>query len=82
MSQSAAEWVTGAIMAMGLGIISFMLGLSFLPARSKAYEDGTFVPWLLAWGMIWTTLLAALALTGFLIVTGRKKEGLGGVRRG
>ncbi|RPJ25788.1 MAG: hypothetical protein EHM35_15315 [Planctomycetaceae bacterium] len=80
MSQSAAEWVAGAIMAIGLGIVSFILGLTFLPAGSKAYEDGTFVPWLLAWAMIWTTILAAVALAGFLVVNGRREEGR--VRRG
>lgn len=79
MSQSAAEWVAGAIMAIGLAIASIMLGVVFLPAGSKAYEDGTFVPWLLAWAMIWTAVLAAVALTGFLVVTGRRE---GGVRRG
>ena len=71
MSQSPLESVVGAIMAAALGIISVILGMAFLPSGTKAYEDGTLVPWLLAWGMIWVTALAAFALTGFLIVTGR-----------
>jgi hypothetical protein len=77
MSPKAAEWVIGAVMAIGLGIVSIMLGETFLPTGSKAYEDGTFVPWLLAWGMIWTTVLAAIMLTVFLIVVGRKQQGRG-----
>jgi hypothetical protein len=72
MSQRSAEWIVGAITASGLGILSIVLGFVFLPTGSKAYEDGTFVPWLLAWGMIWTAVVAAFALTGFLVVTGRK----------
>jgi hypothetical protein len=71
-SGHSAEWIVGAIMAFGLGILSIGLGLAFLPAGSKAYADGTFVPWLLAWGMIWMAVLAAFALTGFLVMTGRR----------
>jgi tryptophan-rich sensory protein len=78
MSQSAAEWISGAIMATALAIVSFALGMVFLPAGSKAYEDGTFVPWVLAWGMIWTAILAALALAAFLIVSGLKPGGARG----
>jgi hypothetical protein len=62
----------GALMAFVLGVLSIVLGFAFLPAGSKAYEDGTFVPWLLAWGMIWTAVVAAFALTGFLVVSGRR----------
>jgi hypothetical protein len=72
MSQRSAEWMIGALMAFVLGVLSIVLGFAFLPAGSKAYEDGTFVPWLLAWGMIWTAVVAAFALTGFLVVTGRR----------
>jgi hypothetical protein len=64
----------GALMAFVLGVLSIVLGFAFLPAGSKAYEDGTFVPWLLAWGMIWMAVLAAFALTGFLVLTGRKSN--------
>jgi len=79
MSQSAVEWVVGAIMAVALGIVCVILGMTFLPPSTKAYGDGTLIPWLLAWSMIWVAVLAAVAIAGFLVVTGRRE---GGVRRG
>jgi hypothetical protein len=70
MDRHAVDWIFGAIAALGLAAISWVLGMNRLPTRVAAEEAGMLVQWFFTWGMIWTIMLAAVALAAFLIVTG------------
>ena len=73
MNRNAVKWIVGAIAVLGLAAVSLILGMTLLPSRMAAQGAGTLVPWLLTWGMIWTTALIAVAIAGFLIVIGVSK---------
>ena len=74
MNRDAASWIVGAVVVLGLALLTLILGNSMLPAsevmRSKL---NTVAPLVITWGMIWITVLMAVALAGFLIATGLNK---------
>jgi hypothetical protein len=74
MNRDAASWIIGAVVVLGLAALTLILGSSLLPAsevmRSKL---NTVAPLIITWGMIWITVLMAVALAGFLIATGLNK---------
>ena len=69
MNRDTVQSIAGAIASLGLAAISVILGRSLLPSRVAAQEGGIIVPWLLAWGLIGTAMLAGVILAGFLVVT-------------
>lgn len=73
MNRNAVKWIVGAIAVLGLAAASLIFGMTLMPSRARAQEVGTVVPWFLTWGMIWTTVLIAVTIAGFLIVTGVSK---------
>jgi len=74
MNRDAASWIIGAVVVLGLAALTLILGNSLLPAsevmRSKL---NTVAPLIITWGMIWITVLMAVALACFLIATGLNK---------
>ena len=73
MNRDAVKWIVGAIAVLGLAVVSLILGQTLLPSSSVAQKGGTEVPWLLTWGVILVTALIAVAIAGFLMVTGVSK---------
>ena len=63
------------VAVLGLAALSFVLGINLLPARDVAQARGTLGPWVLTWGLIWMTALAAVTLAVFLIATSLGKAG-------
>jgi hypothetical protein len=63
-----------SIGALGLAVFSWIFALSLIPSRATAQEDGTIIPWVIIWSMIWLTTLSALALAGFLLAGSKKSE--------
>ena len=75
MNRTKMECVAGAIASLGLGIIAVIFGWHLLPTMEAVKtKTGTLVPWFFTWGMIVTTALAALAVAGFLIVSGLNEK--------
>jgi hypothetical protein len=64
----------GAVVVLGLAALALILGNNLLPAsevmRSKL---NTVAPLIITWGMIWITVLMAVALACFLIAMGLNK---------
>ena len=73
MNLKAVRWIFGAIVAAGLAAVTVMIATTLLPPMTEAQRKGTFVPWVLTWGMVWETVLLALVVAGFLFVTGLNK---------
>jgi hypothetical protein len=63
-----------AIISLGLSVAGWLFGLQLIPSRAAAQEDGTMVPWMIIWGMIWLTTLSSLALTAFLLSGARRRS--------
>jgi len=70
MNTSAVESILFAIVSLGLGIVSVIFGMNLLPERMAAEEAGTVVPWFLTWVMIGLTVLSAIGVAGYLLMTG------------
>lgn len=74
MSENGIAWILGAIVVLGLGASSVILGVNLMPTGAVLESKlGTLAPWILTWGMIWITVLTAVALAGFLVATGVRK---------
>jgi hypothetical protein len=70
MNGKSLGWILGGVVSLVLAVGSVLFGVSLLPDGATAQEKGTFVPWLVTWGMIALTTVAGVVLAGFLVVTG------------
>jgi hypothetical protein len=70
MNGKSLGWIFGAVVSLVLAVGGVLFGVSLLPDGATAQDKGTFVPWLVTWGMIVLTTVAGLVLAGFLVVTG------------
>jgi hypothetical protein len=74
MNRVAVQWSAAAVLTLGLGALLLMVAAAVMPSASEAAERGTYAPWLLTWGMIWTTVLTAVVLAGFLVRSARGRH--------
>jgi hypothetical protein len=61
--------IVAAIASFGLAVFSFILGVNLVPTLATLTERGLVAPWYVVWVMIWLTVLSAVTLGVFLIVT-------------
>ena len=74
MNRDAIGWIAGAVVVLGLAAWALILGSNLLPAFEVMQSKlNTVMPLIITWGMIWITVLSAVALAGFLIMTGLSK---------
>jgi hypothetical protein len=67
-------WFASAALVFAMAVVAVLLGQSFLPSSEAMQKKlGTLAPLFITWGMIWMTAAMALALSGFLVVTGMKE---------
>lgn len=67
-------WFVSAALVFAMAVVALLLGQSFLPSSEAMQKKlGTLAPLFITWGMIWMTVAMALALSGFLVVTGMKE---------
>ena len=69
-----AALVIAALVTFGLAIAVIILGQNLILPLPVAAERGAGVPWYLTWGMVWVTVLSAVALGGFLIASTVRKK--------
>ena len=62
-------WVLAAIAALALGVASVVIGWNILPSPSKALGAGTFIPLLVAWGVVLVSVSASVTLARFILST-------------
>lgn len=69
---NAVKWMVGAVAVLGLGVLMVVIGMTLLPVRTAVTGSAAakLVPWYFTWGLIWTTVLMAVAVAGSLVVTG------------
>ena len=60
-------WVLAAVAALVLGLASIVVGWNILPGPSKALEGGTFIPLLVAWGIVLVGVGASVTLARFIL---------------
>ena len=68
MTRSALGWIIAAIIALGLGTTSVVLGLNLVPSLTTAQETGLLAPWILTWFLIALAVISAMIIAGFLVV--------------
>ena len=74
MNRDAVNWILGAVAVLGLAVLALVLGRSLLPTTELMKSRlNTVAPLIITWGMIWITVLMAVALAGFMIATGMNK---------
>jgi hypothetical protein len=74
MNRDAANWFIGAVVVLGLAALTLILGANLLPPFEVMQAKlNSVAPLIITWGMIWLTVLMAVALAGFLIATGLNK---------
>ncbi len=69
----AVKWIVCAVAVLVLMGICITVGLTLLPAGAVARTRGTFVPWLITWGMIWATTVMGVVLAGHMVGVGLGK---------
>jgi hypothetical protein len=60
-------WVLAAVAALVLGLAAVVVGWNILPSPSRALEAGTFVPLLVAWGVVLVGVVASVRLARFIL---------------
>jgi hypothetical protein len=71
----ATECILWAIAALGLAALGVVFGMNLLPtAESVESRLGTAMPLVVTWVVIGMTVVAAIALAGFLLVTALKQK--------
>ena len=74
MNRDAIGWIVGAVAVLCLAAWALILGTTLLPEFAVMQSKlNTVMPLIITWGMIWITILSAVALAGFLIMTGLSK---------
>ena len=73
MGQTRVMWIVGSITMLALAVLGLILGVALMPKGTIAIRDGKMVPWLLTWGMIWVTTVAAIVIAAFLAMVGAGK---------
>lgn len=63
---SSRVWTVAAVFALALGAWLLVMAWTVMPTGPVAAERGAYGPWVLTWGMIWATVLCAVAIAGFL----------------
>jgi hypothetical protein len=69
----SVKWVLGAIGVVALMAVCLAVSMSLMPPEAEAETKGTFVPWLLTWGMIWATALMGFVIAAFMVGVGLGK---------
>lgn len=69
----AVKWFGGALVTLGFSAITVMLGANLLPSGAVAQKKGTYVPWVLTWGLLWGTALAGVIVALFMVMYGTGK---------
>ena len=64
----AVKWFGGALVTLCFSAITLMLGANLLPTGAAAQKKGTYVPWVLTWGMLWGTALTGVILAAFMVM--------------
>jgi hypothetical protein len=73
MNLKTVRWILGAIITLGVAVVTEMIGSTLLPPMAEAQRKGTITPWMITWGMVWGTVALAVVVAGFLVVTGLSK---------
>jgi hypothetical protein len=74
MNRDSLGWIAGAVVVLGLAAFALVLGRNLLPPSEVMQSKlNTIAPLIITWGMIWITIIIALALAGFLLATGLSK---------
>jgi hypothetical protein len=73
MNAKTAKWILVAILTLLLAWITVNIGETLLPPSAEAQRKGIFVPWVITWGMVWGTVVLAVAVAGSLFMTGLNK---------
>ena len=69
MNLRTLPWTVGAILVLAVGVAILAVSSTLLPPAAEAHQKGTYVPWVITWGMVWTSVAMALAVAGTLFTT-------------
>jgi hypothetical protein len=69
------KWVAGAVGVVALIGVCLIVSMTLMPPEAEAQTKGTFVPWLITWGMIWLTAAMGLIIAGYMVAVGLGKLG-------
>ena len=69
MNLRTLKWLAGAILVLAVGVAILMVSSTLLPPGTEAQQKGTYIPWVLTWGMVWTSVVMDLAVAGSLFTT-------------
>ena len=73
-SGHAALWMLGALAVFGMAAFVLWVGMAIMPPMARAQEIGTVVPWFITWGLLWLTIVIALAIAGFVAMVGLRSQ--------
>jgi hypothetical protein len=73
MNLKTVRWILGAIITLGVAVVTEMIGSTLLPPMAEAQRKGTIIPWMITWGIVWGTVVLAVAVAGSLFATGLSK---------
>jgi hypothetical protein len=62
MNRFALPAIIVAIVVFALAVVTYLLGVGFLPTFPEAIEKGTVAPYRIVWGMIWLVVACTVAL--------------------
>lgn len=54
--------------------IAVMYGRNYLPSREAAVKAEKLLPWVFTWGLVWITVIAALAIAASILVAGGRRD--------
>jgi uncharacterized membrane protein YedE/YeeE len=70
MRHSRIAWFAKAGIVLGVAALEWTIAANLLPSQAAAAERSNVVPWLIAWSLVSTVLVAALVITVVLVWIG------------
>jgi len=67
------KWIAGAVGVVALIGVCLVVSMTLMPPEAEVQVKGTFVPWVITWGMVWLTAAMGLAIAGFMVAVGLGK---------
>ena len=63
-----------AVVVFGIAVATAILGWNLILPLSTMQQRGGGGPWYVTWAMVWTTVLCAVVLGGFLVASTARKR--------
>ena len=82
MTRHRVAWFVATVPVLSLAVIEAVIVSNLLPPKAEAAGRNNVVPWLIAWALMSTAILAAITIAVVLVSAGVRTQGRSHEREG